>query len=310
MADYPGAVPTFPTIDAGAGDLLDTTGKEHDFMHNRASEEIIALATALGINPTTIVDTGTPTESSAPTTVAAVLDLVAALLHRILETYWLSEPLYSLMDVAAMLNPALNDVQRIQVPASVTGGTLTVTIQGVTSAPIAWDADTATWDAALEAMSNIGSGNVAGTVLSGGSGTPSHFQIHFNGSGWTGKPLPTVLVDPSGLTGPDSPYAITVNHITHGGVGHNHDGNNNGTGGPLHADYAKLTSTQTWTATQNFRDISIAANRRIDIVEATSDFGNPSANTARLYALDNGAGKTQLKVIFPSGAAIVLATEP
>lgn len=34
------------------------------------------------------------------------------------------------------------------------------------------------------------------------------------------------------------------------------------------------------------------------------------ANTARLYAIDNGAGKTQLVVIFGSGAAQVLATEP
>ncbi len=35
-----------------------------------------------------------------------------------------------------------------------------------------------------------------------------------------------------------------------------------------------------------------------------------SANAARLYARDNGAGKTQLVVIFPSGAGQILATEP
>jgi hypothetical protein len=34
------------------------------------------------------------------------------------------------------------------------------------------------------------------------------------------------------------------------------------------------------------------------------------ANTARLYARDNGAGKTELVVIFQSGAGQVLATEP
>lgn len=34
------------------------------------------------------------------------------------------------------------------------------------------------------------------------------------------------------------------------------------------------------------------------------------ANAARLYAVDNGAGKTQLYVIFGSGAAQLLATEP
>lgn len=35
-----------------------------------------------------------------------------------------------------------------------------------------------------------------------------------------------------------------------------------------------------------------------------------AANTARLYTEDNGAGKTRLVVLFPTGAAQVLATEP
>ena len=36
----------------------------------------------------------------------------------------------------------------------------------------------------------------------------------------------------------------------------------------------------------------------------------PSANTARIYAVDNGSGKTQLMVIFASGAAQQIAIEP
>lgn len=36
---------------------------------------------------------------------------------------------------------------------------------------------------------------------------------------------------------------------------------------------------------------------------------NPAANTVRLFARDNGSGKTELCVIFPSGAVQVLATE-
>jgi hypothetical protein len=47
----------------------------------------------------------------------------------------------------------------------------------------------------------------------------------------------------------------------------------------------------------------------IEFAEMTAP-GNGAANTARLYAVDNGAGKTQLVVIFGSGAAQVLATEP
>lgn len=41
-----------------------------------------------------------------------------------------------------------------------------------------------------------------------------------------------------------------------------------------------------------------------------SDAAAPSANGARLYARDNGAGKTQLVVRFNTGAIQVIATEP
>lgn len=46
----------------------------------------------------------------------------------------------------------------------------------------------------------------------------------------------------------------------------------------------------------------------IDLFEVTAPAG--TGNTARIFAVDNGAGKTQLKVIFGSGAAQLLATEP
>ncbi len=41
-----------------------------------------------------------------------------------------------------------------------------------------------------------------------------------------------------------------------------------------------------------------------------SDPAAPAANSARFYAKDNGSGKTQLVVRFPTGAVQVLATEP
>lgn len=36
----------------------------------------------------------------------------------------------------------------------------------------------------------------------------------------------------------------------------------------------------------------------------------PAANGARLYVRDNGAGKTQLVVVFATGAVQVIATQP
>ena len=41
-----------------------------------------------------------------------------------------------------------------------------------------------------------------------------------------------------------------------------------------------------------------------------TDPSAPAANKARLYCKDNGSGKTQLCVLFPTGATQVLATEP
>ena len=36
----------------------------------------------------------------------------------------------------------------------------------------------------------------------------------------------------------------------------------------------------------------------------------PAANSGRMYFRDNGAGKTQLVVRFPTGAVQIIATEP
>lgn len=47
----------------------------------------------------------------------------------------------------------------------------------------------------------------------------------------------------------------------------------------------------------------------IEMMEQTAP-GSGAANTARIYAEDNGAGKTRLMVIFPSGAAQQIAIEP
>jgi hypothetical protein len=41
-----------------------------------------------------------------------------------------------------------------------------------------------------------------------------------------------------------------------------------------------------------------------------ADPAAPAANSGRLYFRDNGAGKTQLVVKFPTGAVQVIATEP
>ncbi len=43
LTDFPALIDDFPEVDAGAGDLLNTATKEHDDLHNKQSEAIVAL---------------------------------------------------------------------------------------------------------------------------------------------------------------------------------------------------------------------------------------------------------------------------
>lgn len=47
-----------------------------------------------------------------------------------------------------------------------------------------------------------------------------------------------------------------------------------------------------------------------DLTEQASDPAAPATNTARFFSRDNGSGKTQLCVRFPTGAIQIIATEP
>lgn len=48
----------------------------------------------------------------------------------------------------------------------------------------------------------------------------------------------------------------------------------------------------------------------VELEEVDSEPAEPAAGLARLYLIDNGAGKLQLRVRFPTGAAQTVATEP
>ncbi len=48
LSDFPALVDTFPVIDAGAGDQLNTAGKEHDDFHNLLADAILAMQAKLG----------------------------------------------------------------------------------------------------------------------------------------------------------------------------------------------------------------------------------------------------------------------
>ena len=69
------------------------------------------------------------------------------------------------------------------------------------------------------------------------------------------------------------------------------------------------TTRFTVEGTTNAGQLTLGSNCYFQFSEMTAPAAG-AANTARLYSVDNGAGKTQLVVIFASGAAQVLATEP
>lgn len=93
--------------------------------------------------------------------------------------------------------PGTNEVQTLTITGSPTGGTFTITYDGVTSGAINYNANAATVQSTLEAMSNIAVGDV---TCGGGAlpGTP--VTITFGGS----------------LAGTDVPLATTTGSLTGG----------------------------------------------------------------------------------------------
>jgi len=67
--------------------------------------------------------------------------------------------------------PAASEVQVITLTSTPTGGTFPLSFSGQTTSAIAWNASAATVDTALEALANIGAGNLSVTGSAGGPWT-------------------------------------------------------------------------------------------------------------------------------------------
>ena len=68
-------------------------------------------------------------------------------------------------------------------------------------------------------------------------------------------------------------------------------------------------TTDRWSVDANGVE-RIGATGFVEMSEMAADPSAPAANKARYFTRDNGSGKTQACVRFPSGAVQVLATEP
>lgn len=105
----------------------------------------------------------------------------------------------------------VNEVQQVAITGTPTGGTFTLTFDGLTTGAIAYNASAAAVKTALAALANL---DAADLVTSGGAlpGTP--VVVSFQGA-VAGVNLPQMTADPALLTGGTSP-AVVVTTVTQG----------------------------------------------------------------------------------------------
>lgn len=119
-----------------------------------------------------------------------------------------------LVDPFTMTTIAVNEVQSLTITGTPTGGTFTLTWNGQTTAPIAFNAAAAAVQTALTALPNIGAGNITVT----GSALPTGPQtITFTGL-LGGNTQALITATSTGLTGGSTPTA-TVTETTPGSNG-------------------------------------------------------------------------------------------
>lgn len=128
---------------------------------------------------------------------------------------------------AETVSPAGTDaVQTLTMTGTPTGGNATLTYDGRTTGTISFNSSAAAVDAVLEALPNIGAGN----VLCAGGPFPTAITVTFNGVGTTGKrPHPLITISNNLFTGGTTP-TITATTTTPG-VNATHTFNPTGTPG-------------------------------------------------------------------------------
>jgi len=132
------------------------------------------------------------------------------------------EGAFGLLQYAGTPSSGTDEVQTLTIGGTPTGGTFTLTFQSGTTSPITWSNVNATLlaaiDAALEALPNIGTGNVttAAGTLTAGIGT-----ITFTFTGALAKQDVGLMTATSSLTGtaPTLAIAVTTPGVGIGGIG-------------------------------------------------------------------------------------------
>lgn len=116
----------------------------------------------------------------------------------------------AVFDVSTLTPGGVNEVQTITINGVPTGGTFTLTYRGETTAAIAYNANAAAVQAALQALGQIGAGNV---VVTGGPGPGTPYVVTFQNQ--LGKKDVDPITATASLTGGTTP-SVTVAETTKG----------------------------------------------------------------------------------------------
>ncbi|MBA4192465.1 MAG: hypothetical protein C0467_31235, partial [Planctomycetaceae bacterium] len=121
-----------------------------------------------------------------------------------------SVPSRSSSTLVASYGYAADAVQTVKLTGSPTGGTFTLTFNGQTTSAIAYNASAATVQAAVESLSNVGSGNAVVTAAPGGG-----WQVRFAGT-LAGEYQNKLTASGASLTGGTTP-SVAVATVSAGG---------------------------------------------------------------------------------------------
>lgn len=118
---------------------------------------------------------------------------------------------YEFAGPSGAIDAAVNEVQTVTITGTPTGGTVTLTFRGATTAAIAYNANAAAVQAALQALSTIGSDNA---TVTGGPGPGTPWAVTFVSS-LAASDVPLMTADGALLTGGATP-AVGVAETTKG----------------------------------------------------------------------------------------------
>jgi len=129
------------------------------------------------------------------------------------------------------------------------------------------------------------------------AGTGTARSIRIGNPGSVGSASPTITIDPAAsATGGTQSVVLSVK----GNTGFEFNSFNN-------TNIGNGSGSTTLRASASGGVVVATTFQQFDEVTAPS---SPATNKVRIYAEDNGSGKTRLMALFPTGAAVQIAIEP